>query len=78
MCATATGGGPFGVYIELVDVRLQASAGHTQPDTTSCDITASRPSGDVRARGEDAHMRAAIDRAAEHMRRAIERDVSRL
>jgi ribosome-associated translation inhibitor RaiA len=71
--------GPFGAYIEVVDVRLQARAGHTQPDTTICDIAASlRPSGDVRARGEDAHMPVAIDRAAEHMRSAIEREVSRL
>ena len=71
--------GPFGAHIELVDVRLQASAGHTQPDTTICDIAVSlRPSGDVRARGEDAHMPVAIDRAAGHIRIAVEREVSQL
>jgi ribosome-associated translation inhibitor RaiA len=71
--------GPFGAHIELVDVRLQTSAGHTQPDTTICDIAVSlRPSGDVRARGEDANMPVAIDRAAEHIRSAVEREVSRL
>jgi ribosome-associated translation inhibitor RaiA len=71
--------GPFGAYIELVDVCLQASSGHAQLDTTICDIAVSlRPSGDVRARGEDAHMPVAIDRAAEHIRSAVEREVSRL
>lgn len=70
---------PFGAHIELVVVRLQTSAGHTQPDTTVCDVGVSlRPSGDVRARAEDAEMRVAIDRAAEHVRDAVEREVSRL
>jgi ribosome-associated translation inhibitor RaiA len=71
--------GQFGAYIELVDVRLQASAGHTRPDTTICDIAVSlRTSGDIRARGEGAHMPVAIDRAAEHIRSAVECEVSRL
>ena len=71
--------GPFSAHIELVVVRLQTSAGHTHPDTTVCDVDVRlRPSGDVRARAEDAEMRVAIDCAAEHVRGAVEREVSRL
>jgi hypothetical protein len=44
-----------------------------------CDVGVSlRPSGDVRARAEDAEMHVAIDCAAEHVRGAVEREVSRL
>ena len=71
--------GPFSAHIELVVVGLRASTGHTQPDTTVCDVGVSLcPSGDVRARAEDAEMRVAIDRAAEHVRDAVEREMSRL
>ena len=70
---------PFGTHIELVVVGLRASTGHTQRDTMVCDVGVSlRPSGDVRARAEDAEMRVAIDRSAEHVRGAVEREVSRL
>ena len=69
----------FGAYIDMVVVRLQATRGQTQPETTICDIAVSlHPSGDVRARAEDAEMLIAIDRAAEDVRRAVEREVSRL
>ena len=45
--------GPFGAYIELVVVRLQANTGHAQPDTTACDVAVSlHPSGDF-ARGPE-------------------------
>jgi ribosome-associated translation inhibitor RaiA len=72
--------GQFGPHIELVGVRLQARTGHTPPDTTVCGVAVSGlcPSGDVRARAEDAKMSVAIDRAAEDIRRAVEREVSRL
>jgi ribosome-associated translation inhibitor RaiA len=71
--------GSFGDYIEMVVVRLQARPGHTQSDTTICDVAVSlHPSGDVRARAEDAKMPVAIDRAAEDIRGAVEREVSRL
>ena len=49
-----------------------------QPDTTICEIAVSlQPYGDVRAGAEDAHLHAAIDRASESARRAVEREVSR-
>ena len=63
------------------DGSVSAHEAKTQPDTTVCDAGVSvslRPSGDVRARAEDAEMRVAIDRAAEHVRDAVEREVSRL
>ena len=71
--------GPFSAYIELVVVGLRANIGHTQPDTPVCEVAVRlRPSGDVRARAQDSEMRVAIDRAAEHVRSAVEREVSRL
>ena len=71
--------GPFGAYIEMVVVRLQAKTGHAQPDTTAFDVTVSlHPSGDVRARAGDAQMAVAIDRAADDIRSAVEHEVSRL
>lgn len=70
--------GSFGAYIDVVVVRLQATRGHTQPETTICDVAVSlRPSGDVQARAEDAQMRVAIDRASDLVRGAVEREVSR-
>ena len=71
--------GPFGMHIQCVDVRLQARTGHAQPVTTLCDVAVSlHPFGEVRARAEDAQMAVAIDRAAEDVRRAVEREASRL
>jgi ribosome-associated translation inhibitor RaiA len=71
--------GPFSAHIESVVVDLQVSAGATQPDTMICDVVVKlRPSGDVRARAEDAKMPVAIDRAARDTRIAVEREVSRV
>ncbi len=71
--------GPFGAHIDLVGVRLQTITGHTQPDSTICDVAVSLLGQcDVRARAEDAQMPVAVDRAAEDIRRAVEREVSRV
>lgn len=51
----------------------------TQPATTICDVAVSlRPSGEVRVRAREPTMPRAIDRAAEEIRRAVEREVARL
>ena len=72
--------GPFGAHIELVS---RAPSGRYRPRRSPtrrlCDVAVSlRPSGDVRARAEDAQMAVAIDRAADDIRGAVEREVSRL
>lgn len=70
---------PFGAHIQFVIVRLRAGTGHGQPDTLLCEIAVSlHPSGEVRAQAEDAQMAVAIDRAANDIRGAVEREVSRL
>jgi ribosomal subunit interface protein len=69
---------PFGAHIASVEVRLQVTTGHTQSDTTICDVAVSlRPSGNVRARAAAPKMPNAIDRAAEEVRSAVEREVAR-
>jgi ribosome-associated translation inhibitor RaiA len=71
--------GPFSAHIRGLVVRLQARTGHTQPDTTFCHVAVSfHPSGEVRVRAEDQQMAVAIDRAADDIREAVEREVSRL
>jgi ribosome-associated translation inhibitor RaiA len=71
--------GPFGAHIQGVAVRLRAGTGHAQSDTTLCEVAVGlHPSGEVRARAEDAQMAVAIDRTAEDIRSAVEREVSRL
>ena len=70
--------GPVGAHIALVGVRLQTSTPRTQPATTICDVAVSlRPSGEVRVRAEEPTMPGAIDRAAEEIRSAVEREVAR-
>jgi len=70
---------PFGAHIASVGVRLLTSTARTQPATTICDVAVSlRPSGEVRVRAEEPTMPGAIDRAAEDIRRAVEREVARL
>lgn len=69
---------PFGAHIASVGVRLQTSTARTQPATTTCDVAVSlRPSGEVRVRAEEPTMPGAINRAAEDIRRAVEREVAR-
>jgi ribosome-associated translation inhibitor RaiA len=71
--------GPFVDHIESVGVRLQTGTFHSRPDTTICDVAVSlRPSGAVRAWGEDVTMSGAITRASADIRDAVEREVSRL
>jgi ribosome-associated translation inhibitor RaiA len=70
--------GPFGAHIALVGVRLETSTPRTQPATTICDVAVSlHPSGEIRVRGEEPTMPGAIDRAAEEIRSAVEREVAR-
>lgn len=70
---------PFGAHIQFVVVRLRAGTGHERPDAPLCQIAVSlHPSGEVRAQAEDAQMAVAIDRAANDIRGAVEREVSRL
>lgn len=71
--------GPFSRHIESVDVRLETKTPHTPRDTTACDVTVKlRPTGEVRARAEDAKMDSAIVRACSDLRCAVESEVSRL
>lgn len=70
---------PFGAHIQFVVVRLRTGTGHGQPDAPLCEIAVSlHRSGEVRAQAEDTQMAVAIDRAANDIRVAVEREVSRL
>jgi ribosome-associated translation inhibitor RaiA len=66
----------FRGQIELVRVHLHTRVGRHEPDTTSCEVTASlRPTGEVRVRIDEPEMQASVDRAAEAIRVAIEREL---
>lgn len=71
--------GPFSAHLESVDVRLETNTLHAHPGTTACDVVVKlRPTGEVRARAEDAKMNNAIARACSDLRGAVESEVSRL
>ena len=68
---------PFDGRIQFVDVHLHARVGRDQAGTYSCEIVVNlRPSGEVRARTEDAEMEVSVDRAADKARVAVEDDVA--
>ncbi len=69
--------GAFAGRIQFVTVHLQARLGRHQPDTTSCEVAVTlRPSGEVRVRADGAQMQMSIDRAAQAIRAAVERELA--
>jgi ribosome-associated translation inhibitor RaiA len=62
--------------IESVRVHLRTRIGRNEPDTISCEVAARlRPAGEVRVRTDNPQMQVSIDRAAQAIRAAFEREV---
>jgi ribosome-associated translation inhibitor RaiA len=69
--------GQFREQIEVVRVDLRTPVGRHEPDTAVCEVTASlRPEGEVRVRTGDPQMLVSIERAAQAIRAAVEREVA--
>jgi hypothetical protein len=69
--------GQFRGQIEFVRVDLRMRVGHHEPDTAICEVTASlRPAGQVRVKTGDPQMQVSIERAAQAIRAAVEREVA--
>jgi ribosome-associated translation inhibitor RaiA len=69
--------GQFRRQIEFVRVDLRTRAGHHEPDTAICEVTASlRPAGEVRAETGNPQMQVSIERTAQAIRAAVEREVA--
>ena len=65
----------FHSRIEFVRVHLRTRVGRHEPDTTSCEVTAGlRPTGEVRVRIDESEMQASVDRAAEAIHAAVDRE----
>jgi ribosomal subunit interface protein len=68
--------GRFAARVDSVVVHLVATKGRTETDAAACDIVVHlHPTGQVRSRTEDRHMRTAIDKAAAEIGKQVERQV---
>jgi ribosome-associated translation inhibitor RaiA len=67
----------FHSQIEFVRVHLRTRPGHHEHDTTICEVATNlRPAGEVRVQTDNPQMQVSIDRAAEAIRAAVEREVA--
>jgi ribosome-associated translation inhibitor RaiA len=68
--------GEFRSQIEFVRVHLRTRVDGRELDTTVCEVATSlRPPGAVRVQTENPRMQVSIDRAAQAIRAAVEREV---
>jgi hypothetical protein len=70
--------GQFRGQIEFVRVDLRTRVGRQEPDTAICEVAASlRPAGEVRVQAGHPQMAVSIERAAQAIRAAVEREVAK-